>query len=175
MILDIIAAVVLILGLFRGYQRGLIIGVFSLLSVIVGLAAALKLSTVVAGYIGKAVKVSEEWLPLISFALVFFVVVLLIRMGAKAIEKSFEVAMLGWVNRLCGIIFFIAIYLLVLSVLFFYGEQMKIINPEMIQQSKTWSIVSPWGPKVINALGSAIPVFKDMFNELQEFFGGLAS
>lgn len=174
MIIDIIVAVVLILGLFRGYQRGLIIGVFSLVSVIIGLAAALKLSTVVAGYIGKAVKVSEEWLPLISFALVFFVVVLLIRLGAKAIEKSFEMAMLGWVNQLGGIIFFIAIYLLVLSVLFFYGEQMKIINPEMIQQSKTWSFVSPWGPKVINALGSAIPVFKDMFNELQEFFGGLA-
>lgn len=174
MIIDIVVAVVLILGLFRGYQRGLIIGVFSLVSVIIGLAAALKLSTVVAGYIGKAVKVSEEWLPLISFALVFFVVVLLIRLGAKAIEKSFEMAMLGWVNQLGGIIFFIAIYLLVLSVLFFYGEQMKIINPEMIQQSKTWSFVSPWGPKVINALGSAIPVFKDMFNELQEFFGGLA-
>ena len=174
MILDIICIVAVILGVLRGYQRGLIIGVFSLLSVIIGLAAALKLSTVVAAYIGKSVKVSEEWLPLVSFALVFLAVVLLIRLGAKAIEKAFEVALLGWVNRLGGIIFFVAIYLLVLSVLFFYGEQMKIISPETIQQSKTWDLVSPWGPKVINALGSAIPVFKDMFSELQEFFGRVA-
>jgi membrane protein required for colicin V production len=174
MVLDIICIVAVILGILRGYQRGLIIGVFSLLSVIIGLAAALKLSAVVAGYIGQNVKVSQEWLPLISFALVFLVVVLLIRLGAKAIEKSFEVAMLGWVNRLGGVVFFVAIYLLVLSVLFFYGEQMKIISPETIEQSKTWALVSPWGPKVINAVGSAIPVFKDMFSELQEFFGRVA-
>ena len=174
MVLDIICIVVVILGILRGYQRGLIIGVFSLLSVIIGLAAALKLSTVVAAYIGKSVKVSDEWLPLISFALVFLAVVLLIRLGAKAIEKAFEVALLGWANRLGGIIFFVAIYLLVLSVLFFYGEQMKIITPETIQQSKTWALVSPWGPKVINTVGSAIPVFKDMFGELQEFFGRVA-
>lgn len=174
MIIDIICIVVVIAGIFRGYQRGLIIGVFSLLSVVIGLAAALKLSTVVAGYIGKAVKVSEEWLPLISFALVFFVVVLLIRLGARAIEKTIEIAMLGWVNRLGGIIFFVAVYLLVLGVLFFYGEQMKLISPEMIQQSKTWSFIAPWGPKAIDALGSVIPLFKDMFSELQEFFGRLS-
>lgn len=82
--------------------------------------------------------------------------------------------MLGWVNRLGGIVFFVAIYLLVLSVLFFYGEQMKIISPEMMAESKTWALVAPWGPKVINTVGAAIPVFKDMFSELQEFFGRVA-
>jgi membrane protein required for colicin V production len=174
MLIDIIVAVVLILGLFRGYSRGLIVGIFSFISVIIGLAAALKLSAVVAGYIGKSVKVSEEWLPLISFAVVFLAVVLLIRLGAKAIEKSFELAMLGWVNKLGGMIFFAVIYLLVLSVLFFYGEQMKLISPEAIAQSKTWSYIAPWGPRIINGVGAVIPVFKDMFTDLQEFFGRVA-
>ncbi|MGZ8553688.1 MAG: hypothetical protein ACXWV8_09805 [Chitinophagaceae bacterium] len=51
---------------------------------------------------------------------------------------------------------------------------MKLIPPETIQQSLTWSFVQPWGPKAINGLGSVIPIFKDMFAELQEFFAELA-
>ncbi len=174
MILDLVFAVVLILAIFKGYQRGLVIGLFSLVAVIIGLAAAMKLSTVVAGYIGKAVKVSEQWLPVISFAVVFFIIVLLIRLGAKAIEKTVQFAMLGWLNRLGGIILYSAIYTTVFSVLLFYAEQMKWIQPDIIQKSVTYSFIQPWGPKAINGFGSIIPLFRDMFGELEKFFEGVS-
>lgn len=174
MILDLIFVVIVILAVSKGFNQGLIIGLFSLVSVIIGLAAAMKLSTIAALFIDKAIKIPEEWLPLISFALVFLLVVLLIRLGARAIQKTFEIVMLGWVNRLGGVIFFVAIYIVVYSVLLFYAEQMKLIPPETIQQSLTWSFVQPWGPKAINGLGSVIPIFKDMFAELQDFFDDLA-
>ena len=174
MLLDIIFAVVIILAILKGYRCGLVVGLFSLVAVIIGLAAAMKLSTVVAGYIGKAVKVSDEWLPVISFAVVFFVVILLIRLGARAIEKTVEVAMLGWVNKIGGVILFAAIYTVVFSVLLFYAEQMKLVEPETINKSVTYSFVQPWGPKAINGFGTIIPVFKDMFGELEQFFDGVA-
>lgn len=174
MILDIIFAVFIVLAVTRGYNSGLIIGVFSLVAVIIGLAAALKLSAAVAAYIGKAVKVSEEWLPFISFFVVFLVVVLLIRLGARALEKTVETVMLGWVNKLGGVIFFAAIYTIVFSVLLFYAEQMKWIPAETIRQSVTYDFVQPWGPKAINGLGSLIPFFKDLFTQLEEFFSGVA-
>lgn len=174
MLLDLIFAVIIVFAILRGYQRGLIVGLFSLVAVIIGLAAAMKLSTVVAGYIGKAVKVSDEWLPIISFAVVFLIVILLIRLGANAIEKTIEVAMLGWVNKIGGIIFFAAIYTVVFSVLLFYAEQVKLIQPETINKSVTYSFVQPWGPKAINGFGAVIPVFKDMFGELERFFDGVA-
>lgn len=174
MLLDLIFAGIIILAVVKGYQRGLVVGLFSLIAVIIGLAAAMKLSTVVAGYIGKAVKISDQWLPVISFAIVFFIVILLIRLGARAIESAVEVAMLGWVNKIGGIILFAAIYTVVFSVLLFYAEQMKWIQPEMISKSITYSFVQPWGPRVINGFGAVIPVFKDMFGELQDFFDGVA-
>lgn len=170
MIIDIIFAVIVILALFKGYSQGLIMGVFSFLSVIIALAAAVKLSAVVAGYIGNAVKVSEEWLPLLSFILVFIAVILLIRLAAKAVQRTFELVMLGWVNRLGGMLLFLAVYLLVYSVLLFYAEQMKIISPQTISESRTWNYIRPWGPRVIDGLGSVLPFFRNMFLELQEFF-----
>lgn len=174
MLLDLIFAVFIVLAIFKGYQRGLIVGLFSLVAIIIGLAAAMKLSTVVAGYIGQAVKVSEQWLPIISFVVVFLIVILLIRLGAKAIESAVEVTMLGWVNKIGGIILFVAIYTVVFSVLLFYAEQMKLIQPETINKSVIYSFVQPWGPKAINGFGSIIPVFKDMFGELEQFFDGVA-
>ncbi len=174
MLIDIIFAILLIMAVFKGYQRGLIVGLFSLVAIIIGIAAAMKLSAVVAGYIGRSVKVSEEWLPLISFVVVFILVLLLVRLGARAIEKTFEVAMLGWVNKLGGILFYAVIYTLVFSVLLFYAEKMQFLKPETIEKSVTYSFVQPWGPKTINAFGNLIPVFRDMFGELEQFFDGVA-
>jgi membrane protein required for colicin V production len=174
MIIDIVFFIILVLAVIKGYQRGLVVGLFSLVSVIIGLAAAVKLSAAVAGYIGETVKVSEEWLPVIAFAVVFIAVVILIRLGANAIENAIEVVMLGWLNKLAGILLYVTIYTLVFSVLLFYAEQIKLIQPATIEESVTYSYVQPWGPKVIDGLGSVVPFFKDMFDELSAFFGGVA-
>lgn len=174
MLIDIIFAVLLVLAVWKGYEKGLIIGLFSLIAIIIGLAAAMKLSTVVAGWIGRAVNISQEWLPLVSFIVVFIVVLLLIRLGARAIERTFEVAMMGWLNKLGGILLYVAIYTIVFSVLLFYAEKMQLIKPETISRSVTYSYVQPWGPKTINALGTIIPWFRDMFGELEQFFDQLA-
>lgn len=174
MLIDIVFAIILILAVMQGYQRGLIVGLFSLVAVIIGIAAAMKLSAVVASRIGNAVNVSEEWLPLISFIIVFIVIVLLIRLGAKAIERTVEVVMLGWLNKLAGVILFVAIYTIVFSVLLFYAEKMQLLQQDLISRSATYPYVQPWGPKVIDGFGSIIPVFKDMFEELEGFFENLS-
>ena len=170
MIIDIIFVILIVLALIQGYRRGLIVAVFSLISIIVGLAAAIKLSAVVANHLGHTVKVSDKWLPVISFAIVFIVVVFLIRLGAKAIQKLTEAMMLGWANRLGGIILYAVIYITIFSVLLFYANQVKIIKPETIKGSVTYSFIQPWGPKAIDGFASVIPFFKDMFTQLEGFF-----
>lgn len=174
MVIDIVFGLILILAVFKGYRRGLILGIFSLLAIIIGLAAAIKLSAVVAGYIGSAVNVSDKWLPVISFIVVFFIVVLLIRWGALLIQKTVEVAMLGWVNRLGGIILYAVIYILVYSILLFYADMINLVKADTIQQSVTYSFIQPWGPKVIDGLGHLVPFFRDMFTELETFFEEVA-
>ncbi len=174
MFLDIVLAIILVLAIIKGFQRGLIVGVFSFVAIIIGLAAALKLSTLAAGYIGHAINISDTWLPIISFAIVFIVVVLLVRLGANMIQRTVEFSMLGWVNRLGGILFYVAIFIIVYSVILFYAEQVNLIREEARQNSATYSYVQPWGPRVIDSMGQLIPFFKDMFADLQGFFDGVA-
>ncbi len=170
MMIDLIFAILMVLALFKGFQRGLIVGLFSFVALLVGLAAALKLSTVVAGYLGDSVNISAEWLPLVSFLLVFVVVVLLIRLGAKAIESAVEVVMLGWLNKLGGVLLYMAMYILVYSVLLFYASKMELLQTATIEKSMTYEWIQPLGPKVIGVIGDLLPWFKDMFAELTAFF-----
>ena len=174
MILDIIIAVILILAVIKGYRQGLIVALFSVLAFIVGLAAAIKLSVVVAGYIGNAVKISDKWLPIISFAVVFLIVVLLVRLGAKFLQKSVELAMLGWVNTIGGILLYAGLYIFIFSILIFYADQLGFIKSETKNESVAYAYVQPWGPKLMDGLGKIIPVFKGMFKDLEDFFDGVS-
>lgn len=174
MIIDIIVAIVLILAVIKGYRQGLIVALFSAIAFIIGLAAALKLSAVVADHLGKAVKVSDKWLPIISFAVVFLIVVLLVRLGAKFIQKTVEFAMLGWLNRLGGILLYAGLYILIFSILLFYADQLGFMKPETKTGSVTYNYIQPWGPKLMDGLGKIIPIFKGMFNDLEEFFDSVS-
>ena len=95
MLIDIVAVALLCLAVFKGITRGFVVAVFSFLAFLIGLAAAVKLSAVAADYLRNSTNINQKWLPVLAFVLVFFVVVLLVRLGAKAIEGILKATMLG--------------------------------------------------------------------------------
>lgn len=125
MIIDILYLLVIIYAIFKGLSKGLVIAIFSILAFVIGIAAALKLSAVVANYLGTNTKIYSTWLPVLSFIIVFILVVILVRIGAKFIEKTFQLVMLGWLNKICGAIFYVLLYTLIFSVFLFYAEAMS--------------------------------------------------
>jgi membrane protein required for colicin V production len=174
MLIDIIFIVLLIAAVFKGYTRGLIVAIFSILALVTGLAAALKLSVVTAEWLKNAVHIAAKWLPVLAFALVFTVVVLLVRLGAMALQKTAALAFLGWADKLGGILLYTILYLIIFSILLFYAEKLDILKQETIASSRTYVFVKPWGPKAINLIATLIPYFKDMFQQLAGFFANLS-
>ena len=162
------------MAVIKGLRRGLIVAVFSIFAFIAGIAAAMKLSVVVAGYLKDSVNISAKWLPFISFAVVFIGVVLLVRWAASLLESTIEMAMMGWANKIGGIILYTILYMFTLSVLLFFVQKVKLINDETIVNSITWPWLQPLGPWVIDGFGKLIPAFRDMFTELSNFFDRLA-
>ncbi len=174
MIIDVAFFLTMLVAIFKGIRKGFIIGIFSLLAFIIGLAAALKLSAIVAKYLEQNILTATKWLPALSFFLVFIIVVLLVNLGAKLIKKTFDLAMLGWLDRLLGIILYIILYTIIFSILLFFAEKMLLLKAQVILESKTYNYIAPWGPKVIDNLGNIIPLFRDMFAQLQSFFENIA-
>lgn len=173
MFIDFIFAVLLIVACYRGFRKGLIIALFSMLALIIGLAAALKLSAVVSEYLSNNTGATSKWLPFLSFIIVFAAVVILVNLGAKLLQKSVEMVLLGWVNRLGGIVFYLLLYGIIFSILLFYLVQLKVVSDETIAKSITYPFIKPLGPFVIDKLGQVIPLFKNLFEQLQTFFENL--
>ncbi|HSN09664.1 MAG TPA: CvpA family protein [Hanamia sp.] len=173
MIIDIAFFIVMIIAVFKGFSKGFVVGIFSLIAFIIGLAAALKFSAIVAQHLETASGITGRWMPLVAFSLVFIVVVLLVNLGARIIKKTVSLAMLGWLDRLAGIVLYLIIYTIIFSVILFFAEKTALLKTETIKISKVYDFVAPWGPAVIDHLGKIIPVFKDLFTQLQSFFQNL--
>ncbi|MBC7650174.1 MAG: CvpA family protein [Deinococcales bacterium] len=167
---DIIFFIILLSAAYKGYTRGFIVSVVSFLAIIIGLAAAVKLSTVVANWLRESTNISSQWLPFLSFAIIMIVVMILLRLVVNVLQKSVEFLLLGWANKIAGILFYAIIYTLIFSILIFYAEKMAILKQDIIASSKCYPYVQPLGIKVINELGKIVPLFKDLFTQLEAFF-----
>src|ERR1043165_3057900 len=102
MMLDIIGITLLLLFFYRGFRKGIIVALFSMLGVLLGMICALKLSHSLAGYLFAKGWVTSAWAQIISYVFLFAGVILLVRLGARLIERTFEAIMLGLVNRIAG-------------------------------------------------------------------------
>ena len=171
--LDVVFLILLIMAVFRGIRHGLIIAVFSVLAAFIGLAAAIKLSASLAGYLKSSMHMTTRWLPVLAFLLVFIGVVLLVRWGARLAEAAMDLTLLGWLNKLMGILLYAVLYTITLSVLLFYAVQIHAVSRYTLDSSVTYPHIRSWGPVAIDEFGKFIPLFKGMFVQLEDFFGHL--
>jgi membrane protein required for colicin V production len=173
--IDVLFLLALAMAVFKGLRQGLIIAVFSAVAFVVGLAAAIKLSATVAVRLREGLQLTTRWWPVLAFVLVFLAVVLVVRWGAKLAEAALDLAMMGWLNKLGGILLYAALYTLLLSVLLFYALQIHMVSEATVRSSVTYRFIGPWGPAVIDEFGKFVPFFKGMFAQLDNFFGHLAN
>src|SRR6186713_887920 len=158
--IDVLFLVFILLAVYKGLRQGFIIAVFSTLAFVIGLAAAMKLSAALAGYLKNSMHVSTRWLPVLAFLLVFLAVVLLVRWGARLIEAAVDLAMMGWLNKLAGVFLYAIVHTIILSVLLFYAVQVHWVSDKAIAASITYPFIRPWGPVVIDEFGKFVPFFK---------------
>lgn len=175
MIIDVAVAAILLMAIIKGYQRGLIVALFSVLAFIAGIAAALKLSSTVAVWLGESTNLGARWLPFVSFCIVFLGVVILVRLGASFIEKAVQLVLLGWLNKTLGILLYLFLYTVILSAFLFYAQKLHVFSDAVVNESVTFNYIAPWAPGVIDGLGSLLPLFKNMFDELGTFFSNMQS
>jgi len=170
MLIDLLWIVLLVMAAYKGYERGLIVGIFSFLAVVMGLAAAIKLSVLAAQYGREHTKLNPEWIPLISFAFVFLGVLYLVRAGARLIEKVVTWVMLSWLNKAGGVLLYVAMYALVYGVFLFYLTSMGVLHPTVVQQSISYDFLQRFAPRIIEGMAGIIPVFNNLFSKLEQLF-----
>ena len=121
--IDIILAVILGFGLVRGYMRGLVIEMASLLAIVVGIYGAIHFSFYTANLLSNIFSVEKQPLEVIAFVITLLVMMLLLMTLAKIITKMLKDAELGFLNRLAGALFGMLKAAVIIGSLFLFLER----------------------------------------------------
>lgn len=100
--LDAIIGVALAWALFRGFQKGFIVKIASLIALVAGTFAGFHGSEGLANWLKNEVNWSETSVQLTAFILTFILVVIGVHFLAKLIEKMVDLTALGLINKLAG-------------------------------------------------------------------------
>ena len=79
-ILDIVLALPLIWGAYKGFKKGLIIEITTLIALVAGLYGAIKFSDLTAVYLQENWTIDERYMPILSFAITFIAIVILVNL-----------------------------------------------------------------------------------------------
>ena len=104
-VIDIIILLPVIWGIYKGFTKGLVKEIASLLSLVVGVYGAMTLYGYTSGLIETQINTSQKYLPVIAFALTFIAIVIGIHLLAKLLDKLVKAVALGIPNRIAGAVF----------------------------------------------------------------------
>lgn len=115
--LDVIIILLIIFSAIHGYKKGLIHELASLASLVLGIYLAIKFNAWVAEKFQYFFSQNTSFI--VAFILIFIIVSISIYFIGRMLEKTFEEAELGPINKLAGILFNVAKTVIFLSVLIF--------------------------------------------------------
>jgi membrane protein required for colicin V production len=115
--LDVIIAVPLLWGMYKGWQRGLIFEIAMIIGLILGFYVAFKFSSMFEGIVKKFVDSPSTVLPYITFFIVFILVIVVMVLLAKFLEGILKASKLTPINQVAGAIFGTLKFALTVSVI----------------------------------------------------------
>lgn len=173
MTLDLIAITLAILLFVRGFRKGIIVAIGSVIAIVLGIVCAMSLSAKLSVYLLDKGWINSTLAPLLSYALLFIAVLWLVRFLARLLEQATNTILLGWANKTIGGILYIALGMVVYSSVLWLCNSAHLLSQETIVQSKAYPYLSPLAPWVFDQVGMLIPLAKDSFADMRHFFDHL--
>ncbi len=157
-ILDIVILVFAGLMMILGFRKGLIISLASLVALILGIYLAVYFSHFAGDLLRSGFNITSVYLPVISFAVTFLAVLIVVLLLGKLIEKLFDVVGMGFLNHLTGALFGLIKSILILSVIFFVitiaDPKEKLIKPEAKKESIFYKHIVSVFPTILSWAGT---------------------
>ncbi len=169
--LDIIIGIILLLFALAGLKNGIIREAFALVAFIGGVYGAVELADVVGEKLSALINVSQEWMSVISFIIVFILLALAINLIGKGVSKLVESLHLGFFDKIGGFVFGVAKGLLIVGVVIiildFFGIK-DAINKETREKSVLYTTSENIAEWITDNKDSFIKEFDDKVDDAED-------
>lgn len=150
--IDIVLALLLIFSAINGFRKGLVVELASLAALILGIWGAIEFSDITSEFLIENFDMQSKHLNIISFVITFIVIVILVHVVGSVVNKMVESVMLGFVNKLAGLIFGILRSALILSIILVVFDKIdkdiEILSPEAKSESRLYDPIRNFAPSI---------------------------
>ena len=147
--LDIVILVLFIPGIVRGMSKGFIEQAITLVGIVLSAYLAFKFSGVACNWLKNFLTGSETILHVLGFAVVLVGVLLVVMFVAKLVTAAVEKASLGWLNKVLGLAFSIAVSALVIGLLIILFDTVNVkfglVKSPVLQESLLYGALKDFG------------------------------
>jgi membrane protein required for colicin V production len=161
--IDLILLILLLMAAIGGFRNGFIAELASLAALILGIWGAFQFSDITAKFLVDNFNIHWEHLKILSLIITFIVIVILVHIVGNVVNKMVEAALLGFINRLAGLVFGILKSMLVLSVILVVFDRINsdvtIIHEDKIENSRLYKPIRNLAPSIF-------PFIEDWVNEI---------
>ncbi len=162
--LDIVVAIVIMIGFYFGYSRGLIKTIFDTLSMIVAILIALRIAPYAIRFLQDIIKISPPLMFLVGIVVSFLVVILLLKFIAKKLEALLEAANVNFVNKVAGGALQAVFFAYLLSLAIWVMNNINVLSPDLKENSITYSMLEPLPEKGKSIFMGLKPIFQDFWD-----------
>ncbi len=161
-ILDIILLICFVPALIQGFRKGFISQIIAIISIIAGVWMSARFANMVSEWLSRYVNASEQLMRVISFILIFIAIIIGLFLLGKLLEGTIKLIMLGWLNRLLGVIFSLlkaslAVGLVIMAFCAL-NDTFKLVSEETLNASVLF-------PPLKSLAYSIFPYLKEMFTQ----------
>jgi len=167
-IIDIILILILGYGGYKGYQTGLLIQLITFIAFIIAVVTAFNLCQLGVIKLKAWFDLSNSFLPVLSFILIFIGVLIAIILLGKFLTSVLHQSLLGSVDQYAGALVGILKTAFGLGCLLWLLEKSGLKIPaEYTDESFVYLWLTEYSPSVIKLLGKIIP-FEDIMIKVEE-------
>lgn len=168
MVFDIIILIFLLAGFYYGYKKGVVNTIFMLICYLIGTTIVLKANEYMLHYLGTQTTINKAYLPIVSIFILIVFFVLFFKFINWATDQLLKAFHLTTINQVIGAALFATLVLFLLSTVIWYIDKAKLISDETKLKSYTYQPVSSLSPVLMNAIGTAMPVFNNMYQNMNQ-------
>ena len=159
---DIVIVICFLPVLYFGIKNGLVRQLVALAVIYFGIILSLKFSTPAAEWVKTRIEIPDFWAKAVSFVLIFFAVALVLSIFGRIIEKIIKISLLGWLNKLLGVVMTFCLFALLLSVVVYLVDSannlLEFIPKEKLEESRFY-------PLLLQLSQEVFPRFKELFQQ----------
>ncbi|MDZ7876873.1 MAG: CvpA family protein [Saprospiraceae bacterium] len=173
MIIDLLFIATVGMGFFKGFNQGIINTVFSVLSIVVALMAAFKLSPFMTEMLQKGFSMYNPFMFLVGFIVTFFLTKWLLQLVSQTVTGVLEAAQVNLLNQVIGAGILALVFSFIFSVLVWFADSTRVISDETKALSVSYRLLEPLRETGFKVLGDAKPIFQNFLSHADKMLDGV--